>query len=124
MGRHPDTGEYEAIRGFNGVTGTFRYRRPLGQRVGIEIGSGLTGGKLDNLVRTFPSDPWQVVEHYVAGDVSNGAAGLLIGEAVLDIRLSRRIRVKTRVAYYGYFHVGYGEYGPAFVPVALGAVGF
>ncbi len=120
QGAHPDT--HEAISAFNGVTCTLRYRRRLGNRVGFEIGGGFTTGRFDNLVRTSPTAPWEYV--HVEGDRDNLASGVLIGEAVLDIPLSQRFKIKTGLGYYSYFDVGWGEYGPALVPVAFGVVGF
>ncbi len=121
-GPHPDTGEYGAIRAFNGFTCTLRYRRPLGERVGFEIGGGVTTGRFDNLVRTAPTAPWEYV--HVEGGWDNLATGVVLGEVVLDIPLSQRFKVKAGLGYYAYFNVGWGEYGPALVPVALGVVGF
>lgn len=120
QGANPDT--HEAISAFNGVTCTLRYRRSLGTRVGFEIGGGVTTGRFDNLVRTEPTAPWEHVP--VEGGWGSLAAGVLIGEAVLDIPLSQRFKIKTGLGYYSYFHVGWGEYGPALVPVALAVVGF
>ena len=121
-GPHPDTGEYSAIRAFNGFTCTLRYRRPLGERIGFEIGGGVTAGRFDNLVRTDLTAPWEYVD--VEGGWDNLAAGVLLGEAMLDIPLSRRFKIKTGLGYYPFFHVGWGEYGPALVPVARGVVSF
>ena len=121
-GPHPDTGEYSAIRAFNGFTSTVRYRRPLGERIGFEIGGGVTTGRFDNLVRTDLTAPWENVD--VEGGWDNLAAGVLLGEAMLDIPLSRRFKIKTGLGYYPFFHVGWGEYGPALVPVARGVVSF